>query len=87
MRLRLPGSAKYKALLIQDRAVGTDLDKRYVFVVGKDGKVEYRVVQLGPVIDDLRVVRSGLNAGDLVVVNGLQRIRPGAQVQTEKVAM
>jgi len=87
VRLRLPGSARYKALLIQDRAVGTDLDKRYVYVIGKDGKVEYRVIQLGPIIDDLRVVRSGLSAGDLVVVNGLQRVRPGAQVQTEKVAM
>lgn len=87
VRLRLPGNNGYRAQLIQDRAVGTDLDKRYVYVVGKDGKVEYRVVQLGPVIDDLRVVRSGLKAGDLVIVNGLQRVRPGAQVVTEKVAM
>ena len=87
VRLRLPGSSTYRAHLIQDRAVGTDLDKRYVYVVGKDGKVEYRVIQLGPVIDDLRVVRSGLNAGDVVVINGLQRIRPGAQVETEKAAM
>lgn len=87
VRLRLPGSNSYRAHLIQDRAVGTDLDKRYVYVVGKDGKVEYRVIQLGPVIDDLRVVRSGLNAGDVVVINGLQRIRAGAQVDTEKAAM
>ena len=87
VRLRLPGSSSYRAHLIQDRAVGTDLDKRYVYVVGKDGKVEYRVIQLGPVIDDLRVVRSGLEAGDVVVINGLQRIRPGAQVDTEKAAM
>jgi RND family efflux transporter MFP subunit len=87
VRLRLPGSATYRAPLIQDRAIGTDLDKRYVYVVGKGGKVEYRAVQLGPVIDELRVVRSGLEAGDVVIVNGLQRVRPGAQVQTEKVAM
>lgn len=87
VRLRLPGSGTYRAHLIQDRAVGTDLDKRFVYVVGRDGKVEYRAVQLGPVIDDLRVVRSGLAAGDVVVVNGLQRVRPGVQVQTEKVAM
>lgn len=87
VRLRLPGSARYRAHLIQDRAVGTDLDKRYVYVVGKDGKVEYRVVQLGPVIDDLRVVRSGLAAGDVIVINGLQRVRPGVQVETEKAAM
>jgi RND family efflux transporter MFP subunit len=87
VRLRLPGSSRHRAHLIQDRAVGTDLDKRYVYVLGKDNKVEYRVVQLGPVIDDLRIVRSGLNAGDLIVINGLQRIRPGAQVQIEKVTM
>lgn len=86
VRLRVPGSAPYRALLIQDRAVGTDLDKRFVYVVGKQG-VEYRNVQLGPVIDGLRVVRSGLKAGDVVIVNGLQRVRPGASVDAEKVAM
>lgn len=87
VRLRLPGSSSHRTQLVQDRAVGTDLDKRYVYVLGNDNKVEYRVVQLGPVIDDLRVVRSGLKAGDLVVINGLQRIRPGVQVESEKVAM
>lgn len=87
VRLRVPGRASYRAQLIQDRAVGTDLDKRYVYVVGADGKVEYRVVQLGPVIDDLRVVRSGLKEGDAVVINGLQRIRPGVQVEIQKAAM
>ena len=87
VRLRVPGGARYHALLIQDRAVGTDLDKRYVYVVGHDGKVEYRAVQLGPVIDGLRVVRSGLKSGDLVVINGLQRIRPGVPVDVEKAVM
>lgn len=87
VRLRLPGSAVYRALLIQDRAVGTDLDKRYVYAVAANGTVEYRAVQLGPVIDGLRVVRSGLKAGDLVVINGLQRIRPGAQIDPVKESM
>lgn len=87
VRLRLPGSAAYRALLIQDRAVGTDLDKRYVYVVGADGTVEYRTVQLGPIIDGLRVVRSGLQPSDVVVVNGLQRVRPGAHIDPVKVAM
>jgi len=86
VRLRVPGGARYHALLIQDRAVGTDLDKRYVYVVNS-GRVEYRAVQLGPVIDGLRVVRSGLKSGDLVVINGLQRIRPGVPVDVEKAAM
>jgi len=87
VRLRLPGSASYRALLIQDRAVGTDLDKRYVYVIGADGTIEYRAVQLGPVIDGLRVVRGGLKANDLVVVNGLQRIRPGAHIDPQRVPM
>jgi len=60
---------------------------RYVLVVGASNKVEYRPVQLGPVIDGLRVVQSGLTAGETVVVNGLQRVRPGAQVQPHHVAM
>jgi multidrug efflux system membrane fusion protein len=87
VRLRLPGSAAYRALLIQDRAVGTDLDKRFVYVVGADGGVEYRAVQLGPIIDGLRVVRSGLKPTDIVVINGLQRVRPGAHIDPVKVAM
>jgi multidrug efflux system membrane fusion protein len=87
VRLRLPGSAAYRALLIQDRAVGTDLDKRYVYVVAADGTIEYRTVQLGPIIDGLRVVRSGLKPSDVVVVNGLQRVRPGAHIDPVKVSM
>lgn len=87
VRLRLPGSAPYRALLIQDRAVGTDLDKRYVYAVGGDGAVEYRPVQLGPVVDGLRVVRSGLKPGDTIVINGLQRVRPGVHVDAQREAM
>jgi membrane fusion protein, multidrug efflux system len=87
VRLRLPGTASYRALLIQDRAIGTDLDKRYVYVVGADGTIEYRAVQLGPIIDGLRVVRDGLKPSELIVVNGLQRVRPGAHVDPVKEAM
>ena len=87
VRLRLPGSVAYRALLIQDRAVGTDLDKRYVYTVSADGAVEYRPVQLGPIIDGLRVVRSGLKPNDVVVVNGLQRVRPGVHIEPVKQSM
>lgn len=87
VRLRLPGSASYRALLIQDRAVGTDLDKRYVYVVAADGTVEYRAVQLGPIVDGLRVVRGGLKEGDIIVINGLQRVRPGAHIDPVKEPM
>jgi multidrug efflux system membrane fusion protein len=87
VRLRLPGAASYRASLIQDRAVGTELDKRYVYVVGRGSIIESRAVVLGPVVDGLRVVRSGLQASDVVVVDGLQRIRPGAQIDPVKVNM
>ena len=87
VRLQFPGSGTYRGLLIQDRAVGTDLDKRFVFVVTPQNAIEYRNVVLGPVVDGLRVVRTGLSAGDRVVVNGLQRVRPGVTVEPVMVAM
>ena len=87
VRLRLPGTAAYDGALIRDAAVGTDLDKRYVLVVTKDHTVEYRPVTLGPNVGSLRVVRSGLSAGELVVVNGLQRVRPGMKVDPVVAAM
>jgi RND family efflux transporter MFP subunit len=86
-RIRLLDSAQHDAVLVNDSAIGTDQTVRYVLVVGASNKVEYRPVQLGPVIDGLRVVQSGLTAGETVVVNGLQRVRPGAQVQPHRVAM
>jgi RND family efflux transporter MFP subunit len=86
-RIRLLGSSQHEAVLVNDSAIGTDQTVRYVLVVGKDNKVEYRPVQLGPVVDGLRVVQSGLSAGETIVVNGLQRVRPGAQVAPQRVAM
>ena len=86
-RIKLLGSAQHDAVLVNDSAIGTDQTVRYVLVVDKSNKVEYRPVQLGPVIDGLRVVQSGLTPGETIVVNGLQRVRPGAQVQPQRVAM
>ena len=86
-RIRLLGSSQHDAVLVNDSAIGTDQTVRYVLVVGADNKVAYRPVQLGPVIDGLRVVQSGLAPGETIVVNGLQRVRPGAQVQAQRVAM
>jgi membrane fusion protein, multidrug efflux system len=87
VRLRLPGTPGYPGVLVEDRAVGTDLDRRFVLVVGGDTKVESRTVTLGPLVDGLRVVRKGLAAGELVVVNGLQRVRPGMQVNATVATM
>jgi multidrug efflux system membrane fusion protein len=87
VRLRLPGTVRYHGVLVEDRAVGTDLDRRFVLVVGQDKKVESRTITLGPIVDGLRVVRTGLSEGELIVVNGLQRIRPGMPVDAKVVAM
>lgn len=76
-----------QALLISDAAVGTDQNRKYVYVIGADNKAEYRVVQLGPLVDGLRVARAGLKPGERIVVNGLQRVRPGSPVTPEVVAM
>jgi len=87
-RVQLSGSTGAKpALLINDRAVSTDQDRKFVYVVGKDNKAEYRPVTLGPQIDGLRVVRDGLKAGEKIVVNGLQRVHPGAPITPTVVPM
>jgi RND family efflux transporter MFP subunit len=87
VRLQLLGSGTYNATLIHDRAIGTDQDRKFVLVVAPDNKLEYRQVTLGPSIDGLRVVREGLKSGERIVVNGLQRVRPGALVQPNVVPM
>lgn len=87
VRLRIAGNGTHRSLLVRDDAIGTDLDKKYVYTVGADGKVAYRAVTLGPIVDGLRVVRSGLTAGEHVIVAGLQRVRPGVDVQSTLVSM
>jgi multidrug efflux system membrane fusion protein len=87
VRLRMPGSASYRGVVVQDQAIGTDLDKRFVYVIGPDQTVAYRPVTLGPIVDGLRVVRAGVQPDELVVVNGLQRVRPGAKVTPSVHAM
>jgi membrane fusion protein, multidrug efflux system len=86
-RVRLPDGVAHDAVLVADRAIGTDQDRRYVLVVDREEKVQYRPVKLGPLHDGLRVVREGLTASDRVVVRGLQRVRPGVQVKATTVPM
>jgi RND family efflux transporter MFP subunit len=85
-RARVPGSGKYPALLIPDQAVGTDQGQKFVYVVNGENTAEYKLVQLGPVVDGLRVVREGLRPEDWVIVNGLMTVRPGAKVKPERSA-
>ncbi len=86
-RLKLIGSGRYTAVLIDDQAIGTDQSQKFVLVVGKDGKAAYRVVKPGRLVDGLRVITSGLAAGEVIVVNGLQRLRPGMPLAPVTVAM
>lgn len=86
-RIRLVSPNEFNAAFVDDRAIGTDLGRKFVFVVDGDDVIQYRAVETGRLIDGLRVVTRGLSAGDVVVVNGLQRVRPGVTVATTQVAM
>ena len=82
-RIRVPLSDRHPALLVQERAIGTDQAQKFVLALTSSNTVAYRQVELGPVIDGRRVVRSGLQATEEVVVNGLQRVRPGMPVTAQ----
>lgn len=87
-RVRLPGSAEFKATLIDDKAVLTDQDRKYVYVVDKDGKAQRRDITPGRLASGLRIVQKGLNPGDKVIVDGLQKVfMPGMPVNAKTVAM
>lgn len=86
-RVQIAGGAPSQQILIVDRAISTDQDRKFVYVVDKDGKAEYRSVKLGPLDDGLRIVREGLKPGEKIVVNGLQRVRPGAPIAAQVVPM
>jgi RND family efflux transporter MFP subunit len=83
-RVRLVGSGHYKAILLPDVAIATDQSNRFVFAVAEDGAVSAKPVVLGPLIDGLRVIRSGVSTADWVIVNGVQRARTGIKVRPEK---
>jgi RND family efflux transporter MFP subunit len=86
-RVQLLGSSEYAAILIDDRAVNTDQNQKYVFVLGPNDQIEYRHVTLGRLIDGLRIVRDGLKPGDVIVVSGGQRVQPGIKVTPQLVPM
>jgi RND family efflux transporter MFP subunit len=83
-RIRVPMSAKYDALLVDEAAIGTDQAQKFVLAVGEKNTAEYRRITLGPEIDGRRVVRSGLQPGEKIIVNGIQRARPGMPVTPEE---
>jgi multidrug efflux system membrane fusion protein len=86
-KLRMGQAKNEAALLVNERAVGTDQDKRFVIVVGQGNQAEWRPVTLGASVNGLRVVTSGLKSGERVVVGGVQRVRPGSVLAPKDVAM
>jgi multidrug efflux system membrane fusion protein len=81
-RLRMGQPQQQTLVMVDERAIGTDQDKKFVMVVGLDSRAAYRSVTLGGAVEGLRVITSGLNSGDRIVINGLQRVRPGALVKS-----
>ena len=86
-RVRIPVSEPQSALLVSERAIGTDQSQKFVLTVGADNTVAYRTVKLGTVVEGKRVVREGLQPGETIIVNGLQRVRPGMTVAPEPQAV
>lgn len=85
VRIRIPVSEPYQALLIPEQALATDQNIKYVYVVGSDGSAERRTVELGAPRGDLRIITAGLKVGEHVIVKGLQRVKPGQKVEAELV--
>jgi RND family efflux transporter MFP subunit len=86
-RMRVRGSAPYPAILVPDRAIGTDQAQRFVWVVNQDNQVEYRKVELGAHIGQSRVITQGLKPEEWTVIEGIQRIKPGAKVNPERISL
>ena len=86
-RMRVRGSAPYPAILVPDRAIATDQAQRFVWVVNQDNLVEYRKVVLGAPIGQSRVIKEGLKTGDWIVIEGLQKLKPGIKVNPERISL
>jgi multidrug efflux system membrane fusion protein len=86
-RVRVGGGAPHQAVLVSDAAIQTDQDMKFVLLVDKESKVQYREVKLGEEHQSLRVITGGLQPGDRIVVNGIQRVRPGDLVKPNPVQM
>jgi len=86
-RVQVPGSNPYKAVLIPGEAIGADQDRRFVWVVADDGSVAIRLIRPGPRIDGYRIVRTGLDGSERIVVVGLQRVRPGGRVTAQTIEL
>lgn len=86
-RVRMGQPQQQSLVLVDERAIGTDQDKKFVMVVGDGERAVYRPITLGGNVEGLRIVTAGLKSGERIVVNGLQRVRPGALLKTQVAAM
>ena len=86
-RARLLGSGTYGALLVPDESIVTDQTRRFVYVIGKDGKTVQRVVETGPLVEGLRVVKAGLAPTEKIVIDGLARLQPGMDVDAKVIKL
>ena len=86
-RISIPGSGNHQAVLIPDEAIGSDQDRRIVYVVGPDNKITIKAIRPGPKVDGYRVVRKGLTGDETIVVGGIVRARPGATVAPERTTL
>jgi multidrug efflux system membrane fusion protein len=86
-RIKVAGSKAHPAVLVDDGAISTDQAKKYVLVVDKSNVVHYREVTLGDLHEGLRIISTGLESGEKIVVNGLQRARPNDVVKANTVEM
>ena len=86
-RLRMPIDKRENALLVTERAIGADQGGSYLLTINSDNMVEKKPIRMGQLLDGLRVIEEGLQAGELVIVKGVQRARPGGKVDPEKIDM
>jgi RND family efflux transporter MFP subunit len=83
-RIRLPVSERHNVILVDEKAIGTDQSQKFVFTLSSTNTVQYRTVELGSSVDGMRIIESGLQPGEEIVVNGLARVRPGSPVTPEQ---
>jgi RND family efflux transporter MFP subunit len=86
-RINMPGSLPYRGVMVPDEAIGSDQDRRFVYVVDGSGTVSARPIRPGPLRDGYRIIRVGLTGDETIVVDGLMRVRPGARVKGEMVTL
>jgi len=86
-RVRVAGSPKFEAILVADRSINFDQDQKYVVIVQPDGLTSFQRVETGPIVDGLRVIRSGLTGNETVIVEGAAKVRPNSRVSAEPVDM